>query len=279
MGKLIQCSSGIAEHPYCFPMTKTRVYSIEEVCYYIRNNIYMMQEEVFDLDFAGWLREELKMETVAGKLENMRKDHNNLKDIVVTLCCSCDYYTEEEIDELISIMDETQNLSAWGRRKIKADNYLECGSLDQARKEYEGILKCDDMLHATQEEYGMVYHSLGVACAGLGEFKLASANFLKAYEKNRKLESMQSYLYALRLGNMEDEYEKAVKELELSREQQVFIRAQYDEAVHQSRESRNCRQIGRINSMQGKERRDEFTARVDETIGQWKKEYRQEIGM
>lgn len=279
MGKLIQCSSRIAEHPYCFPMTKTRVYSIEEVCYYIRNNIYMMQEEVFDLDFVHWLREELRMETVAGKLENMRRDHNNLKDIVVTLCCSCDYYTEEEIDALISIMDETQNLPAWGRRKIKADNFLECGSLNQARIEYEGILKCDDMLHADQEEYGMVYHSLGVACAGLGEFKLAAANFLKAYEKNRKMESLQSYLYALRLGNLEEEYEKAVKELELSREQQVFIHAQYEEAVYQSREGRSSRHIGRIRDMHGKGRQKEFTDRVEETIAQWKEEYRREMGI
>lgn len=53
MGKLILCSSVIAKNPYCFPMTKTKVYSIEEVCYYIRNNIYMMQEEVFDLGVCG----------------------------------------------------------------------------------------------------------------------------------------------------------------------------------------------------------------------------------
>ena len=55
MGKLILCSSAIAKQPYCFPMTKTKVYSIEEVCYYIRNNIYMMQEEVFDKAFADWM--------------------------------------------------------------------------------------------------------------------------------------------------------------------------------------------------------------------------------
>ena len=61
MGKLILCSSVIAKNPYCFPMTKTKVYSIEEVCYYIRNNIYMMQEEVFDRGFADWIRGELGM--------------------------------------------------------------------------------------------------------------------------------------------------------------------------------------------------------------------------
>ena len=48
MGKLIQCSGCIAKEPYHFRLTKTNVYSIEEVCYYISHNIYMMQEEVFD---------------------------------------------------------------------------------------------------------------------------------------------------------------------------------------------------------------------------------------
>ena len=96
MGKLIKCASRIAEHPYCFKATRTNVYSIEEVCYYLKHNIYMMQEEVFDRAFADWIRGELGMEETADKLDKMRKDHNNLKDIVVTLCCSCDYYTEQE---------------------------------------------------------------------------------------------------------------------------------------------------------------------------------------
>lgn len=276
MGKLIQCSSKIAKHPYCFPMTKTNVYSIEEVCYYIRNNIYMMQEEVFDRDFAEWLDKELEMETTAKKLENMRKDHNNLKDIVVTLCCSCDYYTEEEINQLIEVMDETQNLSMRGRQMIKADNFLKTNSLEKARKEYESILRSDDMLHASQEEYGTVYHSLGVAYAGLGEFGEAAQAFQKAYEQNQKMESMQAYLYALRLGGMEKEYEHAVKELEISQEQQVFLNAQYAEAVRQSRQTREYRQISRMKEIYDSGRLEEYNNRMEEIIYQWKQEYRQE---
>lgn len=279
MGKLIQCSSRIARHPYCFPMTKTNVYSIEEVCYYIRNNIYMMQEEIFDREFAEWLREELGMDVTADKLERMRKDHNNLKDIVVTLCCSCDYYAEDEINELIRIMDETQNLPMRGRQKIKADSFLKCGSLEKARKEYESILQSDDMLHASAEEYGIIYHSLGVTYAGLGEFDQAAQAFQKAYEQNQKAESMQAYLYSLRLGDWETEYENAIKELEISKEQQVFLNAQYAEAVRQSRESRRYRQVRRIKEMQTDGMTEEYQLRAKETIHQWKEEYRQEMGV
>ncbi len=92
MGRLIQCSEKVAQKPYHFKLTDTNVYTIEEVCYYIRHNIYMMQEEVFERSFADWLRTELGMDKTAKKIENMIDDHNNLKDIVVTLCCSCDYY-------------------------------------------------------------------------------------------------------------------------------------------------------------------------------------------
>ena len=277
MGKLIQCCSKIAKTPYCFPMTKTNVYSIEEVCYYIRHNIYMMQEEIFDEDFVQWLRDELEMKVTADKVESMRRDHDNLKDIVVTLCCSCDYYAEEEINQLIEIMDETQNLSARGRRKIKADSFLKTGSLERARKEYEGILRSDDMRNATQDDYGEIYHSLGVAYAGLGEFRPAALAFQKAYEQNNKMESLQGYLYTLQLGGMETEYKNAIREMGISTEQQVFLQAQYTEAIQQSKAGKRYRQIDRLKEVMETREAAEFTHRVEDLIQQWKEEYRQKM--
>lgn len=274
MGKLIRCSGKLAENPYLFPMTMTRVFSIEEVCYYIRNNIYMMQEEVFDGEFARWIRDELNMPVTADKLEQMRRDQNNLKDIVVTLCCSCDYYSEEQINELIEIMDQTQNLPMRGRQKIKADSYLKSGRLTKAKQEYENILKSDDMLDAAPEEYGAVYHSLGMVCAGMGEYFRAAQAFQKAYEQNHAAESMEAYLYSLLLGDLDDEYDKAVRELDVSSEQQSFLRTQYEEAVQLSRESKMYRRIRHMADLweQGKE--EEYRGRVHDTICRWKKEYR-----
>ena len=68
-----------------FRSTDTNVYSIEEVCYYVYNNIYIIQEEIFDSAFTVWLRDELNMDIVADKIDSMRNDKNNLKDIVVTI--------------------------------------------------------------------------------------------------------------------------------------------------------------------------------------------------
>ena len=112
MGKLIQCSSPLALTPYHFRLTDTNVYSMEEVCYYIWHNIYMIQEEVFDREFVMWIEKELHMEETSHKLACLIQDHKNLKDIVVTICCSCDYYDEEEINALIRLMDEIEQMPA-----------------------------------------------------------------------------------------------------------------------------------------------------------------------
>lgn len=276
MGKLILCSSVIAKQPYCFPMTKTKVYSIEEVCYYIRNNIYMMQEEVFDRAFADWIRGELGMEETADKLDKMRKDHNNLKDIVVTLCCSCDYYTEQEINELIAIMDQTQNVPMRGRQKIKADTYLKNGSLERARQEYERILKNPDMINAESEEFGDIYYRLGVALAGMGEYRHGCAAFQKAYEYTEQQRALEACLYCLKLGGMPEEYEKTAAQMGVTREQQTFMDAQYEEALRQSVESRECKTVRRIRRM--KEQGDpSYEKLAGELLLQWKTEYRQSM--
>lgn len=79
MGKLIECFGKIAEKPYHFRLTDTNVYSIEEVCYYVYNNIYIIQEEIFDSAFTVWLRDELNMDIVADKIDSMRNDKIILK--------------------------------------------------------------------------------------------------------------------------------------------------------------------------------------------------------
>ena len=276
MGKLILCAGRIANKPYCFPMTKTRVYSIEEICYYIRNNIYIMQEEVFDKEFAEWIRNELGMEETADKLDRMREDHNNLKDIVVTLCCSCDYYTEDEINRLIVIMDQTQNVPLRGRQKIKADTCLKNGSLEKARREYERILKSPDMLNAESEEYAKVYYNLGVAAAGMGEYRRASRAFQKAYEYDQMQKALESCLYCLKLGGLQEEYEKMIKEMGVTTEQLTFLDAQYEEALRQSADNKECRMVRRIRRM--KEQSDEaYHQLVSEMILGWKAEYRKNM--
>ena len=246
MGKLIECCGKIADKPYHFRLTDTNVYSIEEVCYYIYNNIYIIREQIFDKDFSMWLRNELGMTVVADKIDSMRFDKRKLKDIVVTICCSCDYYDEEQINELIGVMDSIENLSEWQKSKIKADNYSRFGLYEKAVEEYAAILEKDDMLGANDEDYGKIYHNMGTAFCGLGAFIKASDSFEHAYEKNKSTESLYSYFYTLKLTGDKKLFDKAVKKLDVEVPVLNKIMEQFAEANDETRNSKNVRRIMKL---------------------------------
>lgn len=281
MGKLIQCSSCIAKTPYHFRLTKTNVYSIEEVCYYIRHNIYMMREEIFDREFVLWLRNELKMEVTAKKLEALiqDQDHRNLKDIVVTICCSCDYYEEAEINELIRIMDETEKLPMYSRKKLKGDNYLRCESYEKAIEEYQKILSSDEILEADDIIYGQIFHNMAVAYVNIGEFKKAAELFLKAYEKNKEEATLKQCLFAFRLCKDVENWKKVQSDLQIPQEKQEQMEQEYARAMESSSQSKRVLYIERLRNLLRTGNVEEYYDKVHQIIVEWKEEYRRQISV
>lgn len=279
MGKLIQCSSQLAKKPYYFRVTDTNVYSIEEVCYFIHQNIYMLQSDFFTYGFAAWLRKELGMEDTAAKMEHMLHYNNNLKDIVVTLCCSCDYYDEKEINWLIKVMDETQSLPPRKRQKIKADNFLRCSLFEKALEEYGHILKSDNMLVADIKEYGTIYHNIGVAYAGLGDYNKAGSYFSQAYEKAKNKESLREYIYCLILSEDNNGFELVCRQYNITEEERDNIKKDFKETDRKSSVSKETGKISRLREILKSDYLEEYYEKVDMYIKRWKDEYRDEISV
>ena len=277
MGKLIQCSSPLALTPYHFRLTDTNVYSMEEVCYYIWHNIYMIQEEVFDREFVMWIEKELHMEETSHKLACLIQDHKNLKDIVVTICCSCDYYDEEEINALIRLMDEIEQMPAYARKKHKGDTYLACHSYEKALEEYEKVFERDEILHAEKEAYGSIFHNMGVAYSNLAEFRKAAEYFLKAYEQNKKDASLSQGLFALRLSKDVEGYKKALVDFDVSPEKQLQWEKEYTQVISQSSQCREALKIEKLRNVMKSGNVAEYYDKVHKYVLDWKNEYRKQI--
>ena len=277
MGKLIQCSSPLAFTPYHFRLTDTNVYSMEEVCYYIWHNIYMIQEEVFDREFVMWIEKELHMEETSHKLACLIQDHKNLKDIVVTICCSCDYYDEEEINALIRLMDEIEQMPAYARKKHKGDTYLACHSYEKALEEYEKVFESDEILHAEKEAYGSIFHNMGVAYSNLAEFRKAAEYFLKAYEQNKKDASLAQGLFALRLSKDVEGYKKALVDFDVSPEKQLQWEKEYTQVTSQSSQCREALKIEKLRNVMKSGNVAEYYDKVHKYVLDWKNEYRKQI--
>ena len=228
---LILCEGKIAEEPYVIPYTNQRVYSLEELCYYLYNNIYTLTEDFFQPSLADWLRDQTGHDRLSEKVKNMLGENPTLKDMVVTILCGCDYYREEEIREIVKILDGIANLPIYKRKKIKADNYLRAGCYGKSLVEYRKLLNGSLAVNFTPEEYGELLHNQGIAHFYVASFAEAERDFKDAFARSNKKASLRHYLWLLLIEGKEKEFEKETVAMELTPEETESVRLRYEEAV------------------------------------------------
>lgn len=275
LGKIILCTGILASTPFHFPFTNTNIYSIEELSYYIYNNIYLVNEELFTVELADWLEKEADMTDFASKLRTLIQNKHSMKDLVVSLLCSADYYTENEIKNLVVIIDQIMNLDPLHRLKIKADNYLKYNNFKAAAAAYEEIRSSKDAIHLTEKEFGNLYHNQAIIDIHNLSFSEAAAKFKTAYQYNQEMESLHQYLYALYLNGDQGAFEQAAKEYKLSTKQKdeiVLMIKQNEEKAKQLKVYDQIQKIFENNKV------SDITSNTElnDVIRNWKQEYRQE---
>ena len=58
MGNLILCHDRHAAHPYEISRIHCRIFTIEELCYYLCNNLYLIDYTIMNEPLCTWLEEE-----------------------------------------------------------------------------------------------------------------------------------------------------------------------------------------------------------------------------
>lgn len=229
----------IAKRPYEMPYTGKKVFSVEELCYYVYNNIYSINEDFFQPSLPVWLEDELGLSELADKLQEMIKEEHGLKDLVVTTLCGCDYYQEKEIRKIIKVLDEINNLPVFRKKKIKADNYLRAGRFGKGLMEYRKLLHGSYAVNFTPEEYGDILHNQGIAHFYTSSFAEAKEDFREAFVRNNKKDSLDHYLWILLMERKDKEFEEEGVSFGLKPSEIQAVRLRYQEALADFRLSEN----------------------------------------
>jgi tetratricopeptide (TPR) repeat protein len=275
MGKLILCSGTRTNRPYGFSSNGMRIYSIEELCYYLFQHIYLIDEELFCDALIDWIQNELKLPERAEKLRQLKHLHADAKTLVTVVLCSADYYTEYEIKSYLKELDTIVGMPKIKRNCIKANNYLKQRQYKEAEAEYERLLEASEAAELTPEDYGDILHNLAIAKLHTIGYHSAAELFEQAYHRNHKDETLYQYLYSVRLIGNEELYYRKLDEYQISEELRLKIedtvQVKKEEALQCGfmTEMKNLRQSklqGHIN---------EYYLRAEELIEGWKDRIRQ----
>ena len=81
MGSLVLCHDKHAAHPYEITRIHCKIFTIEELCYYLCNNLYLIDYTIMNEQLCAWLDEELGMHDLAGMLRGCDPDARNSGEI------------------------------------------------------------------------------------------------------------------------------------------------------------------------------------------------------
>ncbi len=194
MARVILCDTKTATTSYIFPNTKIEVFSYEELCYYVYNNIALISEEYVGKKMFDWIEKELGMEDLALKLRVVKaKESTDLTDLLTTILTHREFYTIPEVKEFILQIERMKGLSAPQFRKKQADGFLRYRKYVKAASVYDEILEhYPDMKN--DKLLGAIYHNRAVALANNFELEEAMKSYQKAYDLTGNKESIYQYL-------------------------------------------------------------------------------------
>lgn len=271
MGELILCNQEIAAMPYYLENISCNVYSLEELCYCIGQNLYLIDRDFMNRELCVWIEKELGEKQLADRLENRMKEGSDLADFVEEILRECCYLEENEIQRILTVLKEMQNKSVFECGKIRADRLTENKKYVHAILEYRQLLQMEADCKSQPVLCGNIWHNMGTAFARLFLFHEAAECFLEAYTRNQNHESLVACMAAYKCGG--------------EPEQMDVIADKYGIAAEEREEISNYwKQISRGEAILAFEQEvDELFAengdapeenvRLMELIRNWKKEY------
>ena len=97
MGAVIICKRELAATPYYIENMGIRIYSLEELAYFLYENVYLADKKMLGVRLWEWLRTEMHCPELADRLQKGAEAGASLQDMILTTLRSVDFYSQEEL--------------------------------------------------------------------------------------------------------------------------------------------------------------------------------------
>lgn len=196
MGSLVLCHERHATHPYEITRIHCKIFTIEELCYYLCNNLYLIDYTIMNEQLCAWLDEELGMGTLAGQLRDVIRMNGSIEKFVLTILKDSRIYRDTEMIRIQNVLERLKNQKDIERQKYKGDNLLESGEIEEAILVYQAILNQEKDESVDAKFYGRIYAGLGAAYGRLFLYQESARMYDRAYQICEDPKLLKPYLYA-----------------------------------------------------------------------------------
>ncbi|MBR2950233.1 MAG: hypothetical protein IKC46_10240 [Lachnospiraceae bacterium] len=273
MGRVYLCLGQNAEVPYYFERARVHIWNIEELCYFLKENIWALEPSLFSEGLTEWIGQQCGLTQLASRLELTQKKENTMENFVQELFGYTCYYEKQEVENLLKVLRANADTDEHRRRKSRGDYFLENGSFVRALEEYDELLKkpmgADSFLLAA------VWHNTGVAQAGMFWFEKAAQSFGQAYRISQNQESARQYLAAMRMLLPAQEYVDFLSQKPDLYQASMGLERQLEQCSTEWMQSEVYNRFSEAAAKKEDGRADEYDRFMQENISRLQDEYRQ----
>lgn len=115
------CQTKKAKNPYFIENISTNIYTMEELCFYMSQNLYLLDETILNGGLILWLKEELGLTALARRLEKLLEDKASMAELILPVMKEIQYLNQAEQKALQQNLKQMEEQPALMRRKKKGD--------------------------------------------------------------------------------------------------------------------------------------------------------------
>lgn len=275
MSGLRLCTKTVSK-PYYIEELNINLYSVEEMAYYLYNNVYLVNREFFDERLTEYIREEYNMPELAEQIEKGLKFGDTYAELVMMVVKASGYYDKDEIDELQYILEKIGNKSVDERMILRAELLMKKGKYSKAHDILKKIMKKNSRRVNTELMPG-VWESLGMICVRRFDYNSAAECFEKSIEFDMKEDVAEKLVMTYILSDRMDDAAKTAQKAGISDENFERIRIRIKECREEIKSDEEYRKLSDTVKYNGSTNIEEFYAGVNGVINTWKQEYREEM--
>ena len=215
MGMSMQVSVCVGEYaaaPYCIPGLGVNVYCMEELCYCIKENAFLLDSSMMGDELPEWISRECGLRDLSKVLWPLIHKKGSFSAFVTVLLEYVGFYDRQTISEVEQMLKRGAGLSCIEKKKSQIDQLVKKKKYLAAVRGYDSLIR--KWAEQTREGEPLpavdclaaIWHNKGVALTGLMIYTRAAECFLTAYETTEREDYYRDYLAAKRMELSEADY-------------------------------------------------------------------------
>ena len=270
-----------SETPYCISGLQKRIHSIEELCFCINENAFLIDSSLMDENLVEWIGSNLGLDELAKDLFTMVRNKSSLNSFVAVIMDHVGLYDENTVKHIDKVLKEGAGLSGLEKRKRQIDFMLNAGSIVAAIKQYELLLeRCDEENRQSADFIdrikASVLHNEGVAYTKIFDYVKGAECFKKAFEIQPDPVHYKAYIACKKFSLTDKEYLDFVSENSEGYEYSVWLEKYLVDLQVAFNSSEEREKVNRLLALRI-DKKQEYYDEIDKLTVRLKEMYRRDV--